>query len=106
MKSLSLALCHSHVHIITALKYESTRHKHIPRLTEGIKLNKLSHISAKTHSTVVLRPCHNQSIMCSIHILFRIFFILLFFYSSAGTFTLTSWHTRMCVVQENNIYSM
>lgn len=62
-------------------------HNHIPRHTEteGTRLNNLSlqKKGKKRQSTVVLHSCHNQSIMCSIRILFG--------YSSSSPLSLLLW---------------
>lgn len=96
--SLSLSLfdwlCLALTHTSLQLRNMKTHaHSHIPRRTyaEGIQLNNSSHISAETHSTVVLRSCHDQSICAAFVFGCTYFFIYFFYYSllvysGVGTF--------------------
>lgn len=55
--------------------------------------------------SVLPQPKHNVQHSHFVWIDF-LFFFLLFIYCGVGTFTLSSWHRGICVVQENNRYSM
>lgn len=107
--SQSVCLALPHAHIITAQKYENTCLQSYTRhtQTEGFELNNLSHISTKTHCCITLLPQPKRYVQHSYFVWRHSFFSFLpLFYSGVGTFTLCSWHTGVCVVQENNIYTM